>query len=232
MASLAEFSIDDLEVFSAALRTIGEGAGGMEAAADRVTTYLYEQLRGRDGGPGCVSVTLHLTHPFEDLPAGRRAQATFLDPGARASTTCLTPLSIVGHADEVTAGSTTVPLTDAGFATRPILLSLVAAMGLTRRLVTERSEALLSGVHRQELEAFLLPDVRSTDLLGREERVRAAEVGIESLVGIGGGLPTGDLFVLLLSARDVVTDKAAYLLRPIASAIKATLIPHALHPWP
>lgn len=232
VALLAEFSIDDLEIFSEALRTIGDGAHGIEGAAARVTAYLDERLAGLDGDRACVNLSLHMTHPFAGLPPERQAQAASLDPSVTASTACLTPLSIAGHVDEAEPGGVALPLTDPMFSTRPILLTSLQAMGLNRELATERTEVVLSGVHRKELEAFLVPDLRVSDLLGPDERERVQALGIRSLLGIGGGLPTGDLFVLFLFARDVVTDRSAYLLRALAPAIKATLIPHALHPWP
>lgn len=68
MFDLSQFRLQDMTACSAALRQLGTGAASIEAAADRITRYLYTNLTtGPEETPACVLVRLFKTHPYNRL---------------------------------------------------------------------------------------------------------------------------------------------------------------------
>jgi len=68
MFDLSGFRLQDMTACCAALRRLGTGASSIEAAADRITRYLYTNLTtGPDEDPACVLVRLFKTHPYHRL---------------------------------------------------------------------------------------------------------------------------------------------------------------------
>jgi two-component system, sensor histidine kinase and response regulator len=65
MFDLSWFRLQDMTACCAALRRLGTGASSIEAAAERITRYLYTNLTtGRDEDPACVLVRPFKTHPY------------------------------------------------------------------------------------------------------------------------------------------------------------------------
>lgn len=231
MASLSRFSVDDLEVLSRALRAYGEGDPDMCRAAELITGHLDASLRDERGRPSCAAITLHKTHRFDGLPHDLQVAARAVDPSVDAGTSCLVLLAAVAESDAARPQTPALPLTDQVYGERPVLLSLLSAMGLDRTLLADPAEVVLRGIHRTELEAFVLRDIAGTEWLTDEEREALRALDVEMLLTIGGALPTGDIFLLSVFSHEPVDDRAAWVFRTLAPAIKAALIPHALRPW-
>lgn len=96
---MSGFRLQDMTACCAVSRRLGTGASSIEAAADRITRYLYTNLTtGPDKDPACVLVRLFKTHPYHRLsPELQTLVDTHLgrkpaDPGMK----CLTLLSSTG----------------------------------------------------------------------------------------------------------------------------------------
>jgi hypothetical protein len=233
VAHVSNFTVTDLEEFSRVLRTIGAGASDMEEVARRVTGYLYDNLQRDDGTPECLTVTLHKTHQFKSLPPRLQELARLADPSVTAGTACLTRLAQAGYQDPDEAPQALVqPLTESVFQDQPILVALLVAMGLDIQSALDPERALSMGVHRLDFNLFLVPDLQASEWFPDEEtRAQVAQLGLQALLGIGGGLPSGDLFLVFWFTYEPISERSADLMRSMATAIKASLIPFTLKPF-
>ena len=103
MYSLASFSISDMTECASELRKLGAGATSAQDVAQRIASYLYQQL-GNDqtGRRDCVLVRCFLTRPYRDLDpqsqdCARRALAC--GPGSM-DMKCLTLFGTAGDRPE------------------------------------------------------------------------------------------------------------------------------------
>lgn len=103
MYDLTRFGLKDMTQCGAVLRRLGNEAGSMEEAADRIVRHLHEHLlRGSGGAPATALVRLFKTHPYGGLePSLRRRVDQALgrrpdDP----DTPCFTLLASAGQQPE------------------------------------------------------------------------------------------------------------------------------------
>lgn len=233
MAHLAGFSVDDLVAFSDDLRTIGAGAADMAEVAGRVTEYLYEGLVSDDGEPECLTVALYKTHRFGSLPPELQRLAHEVDAGADDATACLTRLAVAGFEQEEPEPASFVrPLTAAAFDEAPVLVEVLVSLGLEVESALDPTKALQLQLHHRDLNVFLVPELLGSSWFAEEEaQAQIAALGIRSLLGVGGALPSGDLFLLFLFSFVPIDDRDADMVRSLASAVKASLIPFTLRPF-
>jgi hypothetical protein len=233
MAELGTFSVEDLESFSRAIRELGRGSADMQEAAQRVTDYLHDHLRSADGAPELLVSLCHKTHVFGGLPPHLQDLARTVDPSIDERSVCLVRLSQSGYADgSPEARSLVQPLTAAAFDSQPILVAMLVAMGLDIDSALDPDRALSMPLHHRSLPEFLLPD--DVDSVWFEDLGTGAQLerlGARSLLGLGGALPSGDLFFVFLFSRTPIPTRTAELMRTIATATKATLIPFSLRPF-
>jgi hypothetical protein len=230
--SVSSFAVGDLEVMSRALRAVASGSDTMEEAARRIVEHVHAGLRS-DGEPDCLNVSLYKTHLYKTLPARLQALAFEADATVEPRTACLARLAVAGYDEpEPEASALVRPLTAAAFEEQPILVALLVAMGLDQDAATDPQRAVSAGVHREELQAFFVPDLAASEWVADDDtRAQVAALGLSSLLGIGGGLPSGDLFFLFLFTLAPIAPRSADLMRSLAPALKAALIPHSLRPF-
>jgi two-component system NtrC family sensor kinase len=233
MAHASSFTVSDLETFSRDLRGLAPGAADMTVVAQRATDYLYEHLRTDDGEPECLTVALYKTQLLATLPGRLQRLARQADPTADGGTACLTQLATTGFEQpDPEPGSIVRPLTPAAFEEQPILVSLLVEMGLDVDAALDPQRALSAGVHRKDLDLFLVEDLATDDWTADADvRQQTVALGLRSMLGIGGGLPSGDLFLLFWFSHVPIDRRSADLLRSLAPAIKASLIPFSLRPF-
>jgi hypothetical protein len=169
-----------------------------------------------------VAIGIQKTHPYRVLPADLRAplEADVVDEETAG---CLVRIALAGTEVPGLPMTSSAMLVDGpSIAADPLLAALVPAMGLRPSLLADPTAVIQSGLHREDLPAFVVSDVPAPG---------AAALGVRSLLVLGGGLPTGDLFFTWLLGREQPTEKSARFIRALTPAIKAALIPHALRPW-
>lgn len=216
LGPIHEFNVDDLVEASARLRRIGRDKPFMVDAADDVATYLHGGL------DACVAVVVHKTNAIADLPP---ELATSVHeravPGARH---CLTQLATVGRPPTGgTFAERVVPLEAGVLRPSALLGRALSALGIAVEEVLDPLVAQRQSIQRRSLGVFHL-DVAGADL-SFGERAPLAEAGIESIVAFGGGLLTGQVFVVWLLASAPVPVGAASLFRSLAPAVQSALVP-------
>lgn len=233
MATVSNFTVGDLEVFSSVLRGLGDGATGMGEAAQQITDYLFANLRTAEDEQGCLGVSLHKTHPYSRLPPGLQELGRAADGSVTSETMCLVRMGHTGfEPPDPDPASLVRPLTETAFRERPIFVELLLAMGLDPSTALDPTRAVRLGLHHQNLDLFLAAELSESDWIPDEARLQVKALGLVAILGIGGALPNGDLFFIFFFTKEAVSERSADMMRSLALAAKVALIPHSLAPFP
>ncbi len=230
MHDLGDFSLRDVAECTARVRRLGLGAGSMEEAAGRIVSYLYEDLADQRGGQrACALVRFYKTHPYGLLDAGRRrfAEARSSGEAALPGARYLALLATAG--DEAVQpsiagshGHEAIPFEAVGEAALvPRMIRDVTQLGIDLRdAVTTAPGAPESAAMTRApdsvvhlLAAASTPAIPLQDAFMIQHKIR-------SVLGFGGLLPGGDLFVVVLFTRIAIGDAARDLFKTLALAVK------------
>jgi hypothetical protein len=226
MHDLGDFSLRDVAECTARVRRLGLGAGSMEEAAGRIVNYLYEDLADQRGGQrACALVRFYKTHPYGLLDAGRRrfAAARFSGEPASPGAQCLALLAAAGHEPAPPSvigprGHQAIPFETARV---PTMIRDVTQLGIDLHDAASTSPRAPDGAATSSgpdsvvhlLEAASSPAIPLQDAFLLQHRIR-------SVLGFGGLLPGGDLFVVVLFTRIAIGDAARDLFKTLALAVK------------
>jgi len=217
---------------SAALRGLGLYAHSLEDFADRVVGHLRQSLIDPEtGAPETALVRFYKTHPYGDLPPElRRFADQMLGAVApTASTKCLTLLGTAG--DErawcdvrLSQGHRAVPLPSEEVVGRlPMIAQLIHQFGLAASSVIEVDPVLLVELDEKTFNVFYVPVAAGSQHIPAQDFV--ADHGIESALGFGGMLPTGDLYAVVLFSKVSIPEDTAELFKTLALSVKVALVP-------
>jgi hypothetical protein len=228
--NLPGFGVSDLETCAKALRDLQHGASSMEEVGGRLVSCLYEGLRDGRGERAVVLARLYKTHPFRGLDPDLQRFAEHTAGGPVAPTTpCLTLLATVGDRPEwcdrrASALHRAIPLTSPeAVANLPMVSKLFDDLGI------EIGEVLRGPVeddlarHHRNYNVFYVPEAAASPWVPAKAFV--SDHGIRSVVGMGGVLPSGEMFALMLFTRVHVPPQVADLFRSLSMAVKAAVVP-------
>lgn len=232
MFDLATFTLRDVTELGALLRRAGVGARSMEEAAGRVVRILHESLVDPTTGVrDCALVRFFKTHRYGGLDEALRdfaRQALDEDSEPRPETTCLTLLATAGvrpewNSREASEAHRAIPLVSKELVSQtPMISNLLSQLGV-------EVEALLSPdllVERgpSSFNVFYVPDAKGSAYIpAQDDFVRPQ--GIESVLGFGGMLPGGDIFVVILFSVVPIPRQTAELFRTLALNVKMAVLP-------
>lgn len=231
MHDLGDFSLRDAAECTAHVRRLGHGAGSMEEAASRIVTYLYDDLTDRRGGRrACALVRFYKTHPYGLLDAERRRFAEARSAGESAAPNARF-LALLAAAGDERGSSSVVPSPDheaipfelaAETAHVPTMIRHVTQLGVDVDEAAPPSSSGWPSAAAPDLphdNAFHVaaatggPEIPITD-------TRLTHHKIRSIMGFGGVLPGGDLFVVVLFTRVRIADTARDFFKTLALGVK------------
>jgi hypothetical protein len=230
---LTNFTLRDMTDCGAILRNLGAGAQTMEEVAQRVVRHLYDHIREKPGsGRACALVRFFKTHPFGDLDAGQRRSALRMLGGAAAppAMKCLTLLATAGDRPEwnlrqKSARHQAIPLPSADLVVQsPMISQLIQQFGLDVGTMLQPDPALLVDIEQKTYNVFHVADARNCFYVPAQEEF-VIPWGIRSVLGFGGMLPSGNLFVIILFAKVRIAREAADVFKPLALAVKLAVLP-------
>lgn len=238
MYDLAHLTLGEMTRCGMALRALGRDAGSMEEAARRVVQYLYAELGAGDGQTrGSLLVRFYKTHRFGQLEPELQTFAAELLRGEQptASMLCLTLLATVG--DETawndrhrSSGHRAIPLpSPAAVARLPMVARLVSQMGLEVGSLLEPDPALILDLQQRTFGVFHVPEALGSPYIPAQQAF-VVPYSVQSALGFGGVLPTGDLFSVILFCRVPVTREVADLFAPLALSAKLAVLPYSRGP--
>lgn len=233
MYDITRFSLREMTECGAVLRKLGDDAACLEEVAGRVVSHLHENLGGGERARACALVRFYKTHEFEALPEDlRRFAAAQLEgtppPGLR----CLTLLATAGARPEwnsraASRGHQAIPLTSVQMVRQaPMVATLVTQLGLAIEDVVKPNPDpdFLLELGRRSYDVFHVPVASGSPYIPAQADF-VAPFGIRSVLGLGGVLPSGHLFAVILFSTAAISRETAAAFKPLSLAVKFAVLP-------
>jgi hypothetical protein len=230
---MTHFTLRDMTSCETVLRTLGKGAQSLPDVARRIVHHLYEYLRDvQTGERACALVRFYKTQAFGSLDAALQHFARRVLAGEPESPAmrCLTLMATVGerpewNATETSVGHQAIPLPSPQFVSQvPMIANLIRQFGLDIDMVLTPDPQFIMELEQKTYNVFHVQQaVGSSYIPAQQEFV--IPFGIHSVLGFGGMLPSGNLFVVILFSKVPIPRETADLFKPLSLSVKLTVLP-------
>ncbi|MGH7603637.1 MAG: hypothetical protein ACRENK_06520 [Gemmatimonadaceae bacterium] len=225
---LTKFSLGDMLKVSPKLRETTTTAPTLEAAAQRVCRFLYDELTDAEGNRQCALVRCYKTHEFRSLQPELQEFASAHMTGALPSSTmkCLTLMATVGQAaswnsPQLSRDHRAIPLPSAEIVNKaPMISQLIKELGLELSNLFEPSPDVVRDLAGKRHGVFFVENALGSPYIPAQKEF-VIRYGISSVLGFGGVLPNGDLFAVILFSTVPVTPESADRFKSLALDVKA-----------
>jgi serine phosphatase RsbU (regulator of sigma subunit) len=215
-----QLELGDMVRLAAALRELAPKSSSIAEFATRVCSHLHEHLVDPDGTRQTVLVRFYGTVPYAALPPEEQdfASRTWGHPPGDAL--CLTLLGTVGTEPDWndrrrSRGHRVIPLTDARQVEGlPMVAALLNQLGIDVDMLLSASAHLLHEGKVEPYGVFHVPRAKGSPAIPGQDFV--TEHGVESVLGFGGALPTGEVYAVVMFTRVLVPRETAELFQNIA----------------
>jgi two-component system NtrC family sensor kinase len=219
---------------SRALRAAGENASHRRQAASLIIDFFYECFcQPETGKPACALVRCFTTCPYALMPLDYRDAADRLLENIphQSSMRCLTLLATRGikplwNDPTTSVGHQAIPLPSVeGVLQAPMISRLFEQLGMPiENLVAAPSspDFILDALPLQ-FNVFHVPIALGSPFIPAQDGFVKSH-GVRSVVGMGGLLPDGELFVIILFSMVSVSREVATLFRTLALSVKLSLL--------
>lgn len=233
MPDIADFTLKDMVEVSAALRSMGSGAASMEEVSDKIVHYLYDHLTEKDGkGNACALVRLFKTHPYADLNDSMQTFASNImrAPPVSDKMKCLVLLASAGMLPEwnsrkQSAGHKAIPLPSEHFIESfPMITQLIQQLGLEVNTLLQPDPAVVMDMAQKTYNVFLIPDAVGSRYVP-DQNDFVIPFKVQSVLGFGGILPSGNLFAIILFSKVKLSRQTADMFRSLALSVKIAILP-------
>lgn len=209
------------------LREETAGAPTLEASAQRVCRFLYDELRGPDSGRACALVRCYKTHPIAGLEPdlqefARKAMGSAVPPP---DMKCLTLMATVGETAPwnsrfLSQGHRAIPLPSPEIVEKtPMIAQLIKEFGLELSAFLRPSPEVVKELAGKRHGVFHVEKASGSPYIPAQAEF-VEKFGIKSVLGFGGVLVTGDLFAVILFATVHVPPSSADRFRTLALDVK------------
>jgi hypothetical protein len=239
---LEHLTADDMAAIGRDLRLLGNRASHRQAVAERIVRYLHDSFRvPATAEPACVLVRCFQTCPYAGLPLEYQYAAEELLEAmpSRPEMSCLALLATCGSKlvwnDVATSvNHQSIPLPSVEVVKRaPMIARLLGEIGVPlERVVTppgspdfllERAADCGGGPALDIFNVFYVEHALNSPFIPAQDDF-VKPFGVHSVLGVGGLLPDGELFVVLLFLRIPVSRRVAELFRALALSVKAAML--------
>ncbi len=233
MYHLSQFSLKAMTECGAALRKLGHEAESMEDAAAQIVHFLYDQFRNAETGDRSFAmVRLFKTHNFGELTDDLQqfVQSMLGDDPASDQMKCLTLMSTVGDRPEwcsraYSQGHQSIPLVSEHMVEQiPMISRLIHQFGLDLSSVLAPTPDLIMDLRQRTFNVFHVPEALGNPYVPAQAEF-VAPVGVQSVLGFGGMLPSGNLMAIILFSKDPISRETADLFKTLALNTKMALLP-------
>lgn len=225
---LTTFDLGDMLKCSLRLREAASGAPTLEASAQRVCRFLYDELRGPDGERACALVRCYKTHAYgelePDLQSFARDQLGVATP--RSTMKCLTLMATAGqradwNSRHFSRDHRAVPLPSPEIVEKaPMISQLIKELGLELTSVLQPLPDVVKDLAGKRHGIFFVEDALGSPYIPAQQEF-VVRFGIKSVLGFGGMLTLGDLFAVILFATVPVPPKSAERFKTLALDVKS-----------
>ena len=233
MYDIARFTLADMTDCGAALRDVVDRAESMEEATELMVRFLYSEFHQPESEASAFSmVRLFKTHRYDELPPDLRAFAADKlghEPWLP-QTKCLTLLATAGDRDDwndrrSSKDHQAIPLPSVGMVnSTPMIARLVSQFGLKTRDIIDPDSDMLLDLEQKSYNVFYEPDAASSKYITVQDDFVIRE-GIQSCLGFGGMLPSGNLFAVIMFSKVRISPDVASMFRTVALSAKLGLLP-------
>ncbi|HEV7919942.1 MAG TPA: hypothetical protein VGR02_04030 [Thermoanaerobaculia bacterium] len=208
-----------------------------EDAAERAVGFLRRELVDEHGAPACALVRFFKTHPYDDLPEELREVVRAASPEAPAipELRCLTLIATRGdepdwNSRRTSRGHRAIPLASVEMVQQaPMIAQLITQLGVPIANVVRPSRALLLDQEQTAHNVFFVPRaLGSPHIVAQKEFV--VRYGIQSVLGFGGLLASGDLFAVILFSKVPISPQTADQFRVVGLNLKIAILPVVRRP--
>lgn len=233
MYDLTQFGLRDMSECGLGLRQLGKDAHTTEEVSNRMIKYLYENLISKDSKEkSCVLIRMFQTIPYKKLSHELQEYASTLlnNQSVTPKLKCLTLLSTAGEKSEwnlrqKSSGHKAIPLVDkAAISKIPMISRLIQQLGLDPGQVLEEDPNLLADLEQKMYNVFYVADALGSPYIPAQKSF-VIPFNIKSVIGFGGLLPSGNMFVVLMFLKVKVPRETIDLLKPLALSVKVALLP-------
>lgn len=228
---LAKFDLGDMLKCSLGLREAAAGAPTLEASAQRVCRFLYDELRGPDGERACALVRCYKTHAYgeldPDLQSFARNQLGAETPPPTMK--CLTLMATAGQRPDwnsrhFSREHRAVPLPSREIVEKaPMISQLIKELGLELKAILQPMPDVVKDLAGKRHGIFYVQDALGSPYIPAQDEF-VVRYGIRSVVGFGGMLTLGDLFAVILFATVPIPPKSAERFRTLALDVKSAFL--------
>ena len=232
MPNLAQLSVMNLPQLSEAIDTCAKDARSMEEAAQQIVQGLHAIFVDDKGQPSCALIRCFKTHRYDHLPFELRESAQSIQsdiadvPGAK----CLVLMGSAGiepqwNSRRSSTGHQAIPLPSPKIVGRfPMISQVMIQLGVDVSRVLRPNDDLIVDMHERTYNVFYVEEAQGSPHIPAQEQF-VKPYGIQSVVGFGGILPSGDLCIVILFSRVRLERNKAELFKPLAVTVKSALLP-------
>jgi hypothetical protein len=225
---LTKFDLGDMLKCSLRLRETAMGAPTLEASAQRICRFLYDELHGPTTPRACALVRCYKTHPYGALDSELQGFARGVLGNLAPSSTmkCLTLMATVGetaawNSRHLSRGHRAIPLPSPEIVEKaPMIAQLIKELGLELSAVLQPSPEVVKELAGKRHGVFHVEDAAGSPYIPAQDEF-VARYGIRSVLGFGGMLFTGDLFAVILFSTVHVPASAADRFKTLALDVKS-----------
>lgn len=228
---VSNFTVGAMLRAGIAVRKIVRGATSLEAAADLVVRYLYDNcIDPVTGNRSCVLVRFYKTHPYGDLEPDvqRFADRQLGDLVPDDEMRCLTLLATAGddrvwNSRRESESHQAIPLPSAAIVRRaPMIARLIEDLGLDIEAVVNGTAPAGRPGDARTYDVFHVEEARGSPFIPAQQDFVIGR-GVASVVGFGGLLRSGELYAVILFSRAPIPVASAARFRAIALDVRSAL---------
>ena len=227
---LSDFTIGTMLRTGLAIRRMLNGTDTLDEAANILVRYLYERgVSVTNGERSCALVRFYRTTSYSDLaPELKDVVAAQFGEAVSDTLQCLTLVATAGDEPEwndraQSRGHRAIPLSSVDAVRRaPMIARLIEDLGM------DISSVVSGGLDKTDAPAvprtydvFHVEDAKGSPHIPAQAFV--TDYGIESVIGFGGQLRSGQLFTTIIFSRVHIPKDSAMRFRSIALDLRSAL---------
>ncbi len=204
----------------------------MEEVSDRIVRYLYEKFVDEQTDRSAFAlVRFFKTHLYADLEASLQQVVNAASPNLpRDTLKCLTLLATAGDqpqwdSRQASAGHQVIPLASEQIvAQSPMISQLIKQFGLEIGSVLSPDPDLLVDLEQETFNVFHVPAAIASPYVPAQQEF-VIPCGIQSVLGFGGMLPSGNIFAVILFSKVSISRNTADMFKTLALNTKMAVLP-------
>ncbi|MBR8835242.1 MAG: HAMP domain-containing histidine kinase [Stigonema ocellatum SAG 48.90 = DSM 106950] len=230
---LSSMTLRNMSEFGLTLRHLGDNANNMEDVSNNIIQYLYEHLIDKlSGEKSCILIRFFKTLSYGELtPELQEHTRTLLDNDVLTNNLkCLILLATAGELPEwnsrhQSVGHKVIPLSsEEAIARIPMIYRLIQQLGLDPGTIVQPNFNPSTDLEQRMYNVFYIPNaLGNPDIPSQTSFV--IPFNVKSVIGFGGILPSGNMFVIVMFLKIVVPRFIVDLFRPLALNVKMAILP-------